>query len=131
MTTGLGIFTYAYDPAKGLLQTVNLPNGETAHYTYYGVNNDVRLNTLQRKLGDSEIFFEKYTYVDNGNLLTRLKRNLGVADQTLSYTYDEADQLLGVSNPKDASNYPQSHAYRSGGESHDGHDALGQPELYL
>ena len=115
MTTGLGQFTYAYNPTRGLLQTVNLPNGETANYTYYGVNNDLRLNTLQRKLGDTEIFFEKYTYADNGNLLTRLKRSLGVPGQTLSYTYDEADQLLSVSNPKDPSNYPQSYAYDPAG----------------
>ena len=115
MTTGLGQFTYAYDATRGLLQTVNLPNGETANYTYYGVNNDLRLNTLQRKLGDTEIFFEKYTYADNGNLLTRLKRSFGVPGQTLSYTYDDADQLLGVSNPKDASNYPQSYAYDPAG----------------
>ncbi len=114
MTTGLGQFSYAYDPAKGLLQTVNLPNGETASYTCYGVNEDLRLNTLQRKLGATEIFFEKYTYADNGNLLTRLKRSLGVPSQTLSYVYDSADQLLGVSNPNDAPNYPQTYAYDPG-----------------
>ncbi len=111
MTTGLGQFSYAYNAAKGLLETVNFPNGEVANYTYYGVNEDLRLNTLQRKLGATEIFFEKYTYADNGNLLTRLKRSLGVAGQTLSYTYDSANQLLGVSNPNDAPNYPQSYAY--------------------
>jgi RHS repeat-associated protein len=115
MTTGLGQFTYAYNATRGLLQTVNLPNGETANYTYYGVSNDLRLNTLQRKLGDTEIFFERYTYADNGNLLTRLKRSLGVPGQTLSYSYDDADQLLGVSNPKDPSNYPQSYAYDPAG----------------
>ncbi len=115
MATGLGQFTYGYDPTRGLLQTVNFPNGEAANYTYYGVNNDLRLNTLQRKLGATEIFFEKYTYADNGNLLTRLKRSLGVPGQTLSYTYDSADQLLSVSNPKDASNYPQSYAYDPAG----------------
>ena len=115
MATGLGQFTYGYDPIRGLLQTVNFPNGEAANYTYYGVNNDLRLNTLQRKLGATEIFFEKYTYADNGNLLTRLKRSLGVPGQTLSYTHDSADQLLSVSNPKDASNYPQSYAYDPAG----------------
>ena len=46
MTTGLGQFTYAYG-ARGLLQTVSFPNGETANYTYYGVNNDLRLNTFR------------------------------------------------------------------------------------
>ena len=95
----MGSSHYAYDPAKGLLQTVNLPNGETANYTYYGVNEDLRLNTLQRKLGATEIFFEKYTYADNGNLLTRLKRSLGVPGQTLSYSYDSADQLWGSPIP--------------------------------
>ena len=114
-TTGLGQFTYSYDSTRGLLQTVNFPNGETADYTYYGVNGDLRLNTLQRKLGTTEIFFEKYTYTENGDLLTRLKRSLGVPDQTLSYSYDSADQLLSVSNPKDASNYPQSYAYDPAG----------------
>ncbi|HEY5705086.1 MAG TPA: hypothetical protein VIS96_05890 [Terrimicrobiaceae bacterium] len=48
------------------------------------------------------------------NLLTRLKRSLGTAAQTLSYTYDNADQLLNVSNPNDASNYPQIYAYDPG-----------------
>ncbi|MGC2579249.1 MAG: RHS repeat-associated core domain-containing protein, partial [Terrimicrobiaceae bacterium] len=115
MTTALGQFAYAYNPTGGLLQTVNLPNGESANYAYYGVNNDLRLNTLQRKLGDTEIFFEKYTYAGNGSLLTRLKRSLGEPGQTLSYTYDDADQLLGVSNPNDTSNYPQSYAYDSAG----------------
>ncbi|HEY5706535.1 MAG TPA: hypothetical protein VIS96_13265 [Terrimicrobiaceae bacterium] len=38
MTTGLGQFTYAYSPSKGLLETMNYPNGEIATYTYYGVN---------------------------------------------------------------------------------------------
>ena len=115
MTTGLGQFSYAYNAAKGLLETVNFPNGEVANYTYYGVNEDLRLNTLQRKLGATEIFFEKYTYADNGNLLTRLKRSLGTPAQTLSYTYDSADQLSNVTNPNDASNYPQSYAYDPAG----------------
>jgi hypothetical protein len=39
----------------------------------------LRLNTLQRKLGTTEIFVEKYTYADNGNLLKRLMRSLGIA----------------------------------------------------
>ena len=115
VTTGLGQFSYSYDPTKGLLQTVNLPNGETANYTYYGVNDDLRLNTLERTLGTTEIFFEKYTYANNGNLLTRLKRSLGTSVQTLSYAYDNADQLLTVSNPNDASNYPQTYAYDPAG----------------
>jgi YD repeat-containing protein len=51
----------------------------------------------------------------NGNLLTRLKRSLGVPGQTLSYTYDSANQLLSVSNPKDTSNYPQSYTYDPAG----------------
>ena len=114
-TSGLGQFNYAYDPTKGLLQTVNLPNGETANYTYHEVNGDLRLNTFQRKVGSTEIFFEEYTYSDNGNLLTRLKRSFGVPGQTLSYSYDSADQLLSVSNPEDASNYPQSYAYDPAG----------------
>ena len=75
----------------------------------------MRLNTLQRKLGATELFYEKYTYADNGNQLTRRKRSLGTPAQTLSYTYDSADQLLSVSNPKDASNYPQSYAYDPAG----------------
>jgi YD repeat-containing protein len=115
MTTGLGQFKYTYDPTREQLQTVNLPNGETANYTYHGVNDDLRVNTLQRKLGTTEIFFEKYTYADNGNPLTRLKRSLGVPGQTLSYTYDSANQLLSVSNPKDTSNYPQSYTYDPAG----------------
>ncbi len=77
MTNGLGQFTYAYDAAKGLLQTINYPNGEVASYTYFGAAQDLRLNTLARKLGTTELFFERYTYFDNGNLLTRLKRSLG------------------------------------------------------
>ncbi len=78
VTTGLGQFSYAYSATRGLLQTANFPNGETANYTYYGAKGDLRLNTLARKLGDTEIFFEKYTYADNGNLLTRLKRSFGM-----------------------------------------------------
>ena len=45
---------------------------------------------LQRKLGTTEIFVEKYTYSENGNLLTRHERSLGVAGQTVSYSYDNA-----------------------------------------
>ena len=115
VTSGLGEFTYSYDPTIGLLQGVSFPNGESANYTYYGVDDDMRLNSHQRTLADTEIFFEQYTYADNGNLLTRLKRSFGVPAQTLSYSYDEADQLVGVSNPEDTSNYPQSYSYDTAG----------------
>ncbi len=115
VSTGLGPFTYSYDPTSGLLQRVSLPNGESANYTYHGANEDLRLNTLQRTLGETEIFFEEYTYADNGNLRTRLKRSFGVPAQTLAYSYDEANQLLSVSNPEDTSNYPQNYAYDPAG----------------
>ena len=36
----------------------------------------------------TELFFERYTYFDNGNLLTRLKRSLGTPALTLTYLYD-------------------------------------------
>ena len=115
MTTGLGQFSYAYNATKGLLETVNFPNGEVANYTYFGAANDNRLNTLSRTLGSSDLFFEKYTYADNGNLLTRLKRSTGVPAQTLTYSYDDADQLVNVINPKDKPNYPQTFTYDPAG----------------
>jgi RHS repeat-associated protein len=130
MTTGLGQFTYSYDPAKGLLQTMNYPNGEVASYTYFGAAQDLRLNTLARKLGTTELFFERYTYLDNGNLLTRLKRGTGVPAQTLTYSYDAADQLVSVTNPSDAANYPQSYAYDPAGNltsSSSGNPAINRP----
>jgi hypothetical protein len=51
----------------------------------YAAAPDVRLKTLARKLGTTELFFERYTYFDNSNLLTLLKRSLGTPSQTLTY----------------------------------------------
>jgi hypothetical protein len=78
MTTGIGHSPTPTIP-RGDCSNCQSSQGETANYTYYGVNEDLRLNTLQRKLGTTEIFVEKYTYADNGNLLKRLMRSLGIA----------------------------------------------------
>jgi YD repeat-containing protein len=93
----------------------------------------LRLNTLARKLGTTELFFERYTYFDNGNLFTRLKRGTGVPAQTLTYSYDAADQLLSITNPSDAANYPQSYAYDPAGNltsSTSGTPAVNRPFTY-
>jgi hypothetical protein len=72
---------------------VNYPKGEFASHTYLNAANDNRLDTLSRTRSRSKIFFEKYTYADKGNLLTRLMRSLGTPAQTLAYSYHSADQL--------------------------------------
>jgi uncharacterized protein RhaS with RHS repeats len=76
---------------------------------------------------------ERYTYFDNGNLFTRLKRGTGVPAQTLTYSYDAADQLLSITNPSDAANYPQSYAYDPAGNltsSTSGTPAVNRPFTY-
>ena len=82
-----------------------------AIYTYHSEAQDLRINTVQRSLGQTELFFEQYLYGNNGNLTTRVKRSQGVSEQTLSYSYDDANQLLSVTNPSDTSRYPQNYVY--------------------
>ena len=79
MTTNLGQFTYTYDSVNGSLKTLNLPNGETETYTYYGPTGDLRLNSIQRKSGATENFYEQYSYAASGNVLSRIGRRSGVS----------------------------------------------------
>ena len=114
MTNGLGQFGYTYDTSKGLLSNMTYPNGEVAIYTYHSEAQDLRLNTIQRNMGQTELFFEQYLYANNGNLTSRVKRSQGVPAQTLTYSYDNADQLVSVTNPSDTSSYPQNYVYDPG-----------------
>ena len=92
MTTGIGHSPTPTIP-RGDCSNCQPFQGETANYTYYGVNEDLRLNTLQRKLGTTEILSRNTPMRITAICSSASCAPWGSPGQTLSYSYDNADQL--------------------------------------
>lgn len=96
------IYTYLYD-AAGRLNQVQENGLPVATYTYDPNGNrlsytDASNTTLTASYDDQDRLLQygdtSYTYTANGELLTQT-----TAGQTITYTYDELGNLLGVSLP--------------------------------
>jgi RHS repeat-associated protein len=92
----LGHFSRAYDGVTPRLQTLNYPNGQTANFTYFGNNDDRRLQTLQN-LGNGAVNLSRFDYTyDHDGQITSLSKVLGPDASGLWFEYDEAKQLLSA-----------------------------------
>ncbi|MFZ3374121.1 MAG: RHS repeat-associated core domain-containing protein, partial [Chthoniobacterales bacterium] len=98
-TNILGQFTRSYDSVTPRLMTLNYPNGQTSNYTYFPDNShDRRLQFLQHLTsGSVNLSSHAYTYDPEGQIQTWTK-TLGAQQSTLlTFSYDNAQQLTGVS----------------------------------
>jgi len=111
----LGHFSRVYDGATHVtprLKTLNLPNGQTANYSYFDNSQDRRLQTLQDVTSGS-LNVSKFDYANydpEGQIkdwTKTLGRSAAIAS---SHTYDSDDQLTGVTNTT-AGNPPTSFSY--------------------
>ena len=72
-TDGLGSISRVYDGVTPRLQAVNFPSGQTTNYTYFGNNDDRRLQTLENLDGGAlNLSKFDYTYDDEGQIMTWL-----------------------------------------------------------
>jgi len=97
----LGKISRTYDGVTPRLQTVNYPNGQTTNYTYFGNNNDRRLQTLEN-LGSGAMNLSKfdYTYEAEGGI-TSWTRLLEATNSGRWFEYDNARQLLSARDASD------------------------------
>ena len=105
-TNALGSFTrgYEYDVTPRL-RKLTYPNGQTANYNYFGNSNDRRLQTLQNQTsGATNLSRHDYTYDAEGQIQT-WNKTLGANETDLSFSYDDAKQLLSVAYPGGESDY--------------------------
>jgi RHS repeat-associated protein len=99
----LGHFSRVYDAAAHVtprLQTLTLPNGQTANYSYFDNSQDRRLQTLQDLTsGSANISKFDYANYDKEGQVKDWTKTLGrSAAIASSHTYDLGDQLTGVTN---------------------------------
>ncbi len=97
----LGSFSRAYYGVTSRLQTLTYPNGQTANYTYFGNDDDRRLQTLQN-LASGAVNLSKfdYTYNDEGEIMS-WSSLLGTTSSGRWFQYDDAWQLESARNTSD------------------------------
>ncbi|HMG04784.1 MAG TPA: RHS repeat-associated core domain-containing protein, partial [Chthoniobacterales bacterium] len=118
----LGHFSRVYDGVTPRLQTLTYPSGQTANYSYFGNNDDRRLQTLEN-VGD-EVYFSKfdYAYDDEGQIMN-WSSLLGTTTSGRWFDYDNGRQLLAARNASNPSSATQRFAYgydRAGNRTSDG-----------
>ena len=108
----LGHFDRAYDGVTPRLQTLKYPNGQTANYTYFGNNEDRRLQTLENLArGAANLSKFDYTYDAEGQIMN-WSSLLGTTTSGRWFDYDAARQLLGARNALDVDFVTQRFDYR-------------------
>jgi RHS repeat-associated protein len=96
-TNVLGSFTNTYVGATLRLNSVAYPNGQGASFSYFGTNNDLRLQTiLNTNSAGSTISKFDYTYDADGQIQTWTRQTDATSTNTFSFQYDPVDQLLGA-----------------------------------
>lgn len=97
----LGQFSRAYHGVTPRLQTLTYPNGQTVNYTYFGNDEDRRLQTLQNLVsGTVNLSRFDYTYDDEGQIMS-WSSLLGTSSSDRWFEYDAAQQLLHARNTAD------------------------------
>ena len=108
----LGHFERDYDGVTPRLQTLTYPNGQTAHYTYFGNDHDRRLQTLQNlSNGGANLSKFDYTYDAEGQI-TSWSKLLDTTSSGLWFDYDNAQQLVSARNASDPSLASQRYDYK-------------------
>ena len=93
----LGIFNYSYVGNTGRLQTLSYPNGQSTQLSYFGANDDHRLQQiLHKKPGGALLSRHAYTYEPSGNIKTWTQQTDVSAAKVYDFEYDRADQLMAA-----------------------------------
>ena len=91
----LGAFTLGYVGATGRPASLIYPSGQTTHYSYLPVTQDLRLQTIHHQgSGGTTLSKFDYTYDGVGNILTWRQERQGQTPFRYTFTHDAADQLL-------------------------------------
>ncbi|MBI4747115.1 MAG: hypothetical protein HY774_01385 [Acidobacteria bacterium] len=106
VVNALGTFDYGFDEVTGRVTQVTGPNNLTSTFSYFGNNDDRRLQTILNKKGTTTLDRHDYTYDDEGRMLT-WNQGFATAD---AITYDLADQLKTYSKVN-SSGGPTLHTY--------------------
>ena len=118
----LGRFDRVYDDVTPRLQTMNYPSGQTTNYTYFGNNEDRRLQTLENVArGGATLSKFDYTYDAEGQIMN-WSSLLGTTTSGRWFEYDDARQLLGARNAADSDFVTQRFDYvydKAGNRTHD------------
>jgi RHS repeat-associated protein len=96
-TNVLGTFTYTYDGASNRLASVAYPNGQTSSYSYAGVVNDLRLETIHHKRPDtSTLSRSDYIFNPVGSILTWQQQVDSATPTAWQFEHDAVDQLVAA-----------------------------------
>lgn len=97
MINTLGTFTPSYDGVTGRISQLAYPNGQTITMTYGTNQQDKRLLTIHNQVGANTTLSKfDYTYSPEGNINTWTRQAGNGAAQTETFTYDNADQIIGA-----------------------------------
>lgn len=106
VTNPLGSFTNSYVANSNRLQTVALPNGQLANYSYFSNAADKRLQTIQNTAAGGTII-SKFDYLyDAEGEITSLTRQLGATGFPMVWSNganpmnDAADQLTNLTEQR-------------------------------
>jgi hypothetical protein len=96
VTNALGAFTNEYVGVTARISTNHFPNGQQTTFTYYGTNDDLRLQEIRHTSTNAQLSAFAFSYDPAGQIATWTQEpdtgttNVWVTD------YDPVDQLLGV-----------------------------------
>lgn len=111
LANALGSFGFAYDNATARLTDATYPNGQTAHYDYFGGNADRRLQRITNRKPDTSLV-SRFVYAPNAvGSITNWAQELGAITNQWGIAYDFANQLLSISATQGASNFNYSYTY--------------------
>ncbi|MBB5353982.1 YD repeat-containing protein [Haloferula luteola] len=100
LTNSLGTFTYTYDGATSRLSQVSHGGGVKAQFSYYGNNQDNRLQSITNRTPSNSIV-SKFSYnYDAIGRITQWTQQAGASSATAdvwALGYDGADQLTSAS----------------------------------
>jgi len=97
VTNALGAFTNNYVGVTPRLDSTIYPNGQTTTLSYYGTNNDHRLQTIWHQNASSATISKfDYTYDADGQIATWTQQADANTPTVWVTEYDSVDQLLGV-----------------------------------
>jgi RHS repeat-associated protein len=97
VTNPLGTFNYSYVGTTQRLETLSYPNGQTTELSYFGANDDHRLQQiLHKKPGGALLSRHAYTYEPSGTIKTWTQETDVSAAKVYHFEHDRADQLTAA-----------------------------------
>jgi RHS repeat-associated protein len=96
-TNALGSFTNHYVANTMRPRSVAYPNGQGSSFSYFGTNNDLRLQTIwhTNSAGGTISKFD-YTFDADGQIKTWTQQADTTSTNTYTFEYDSVDQLIGA-----------------------------------